>query len=472
MADRTIKESCEVILESIKDSTTSLNNKNVEVVGSLKVSEIDDYIDLIESGGGIILRVNAQGQDGKTVTVTLNDTVFTGRITDGKCDFNLKENGEWKVKLGFQNATIKVSNIIETSFEPPEPAYLVSGEYLQSLFSTCKKVTFCSDEAPSDAINLGVTSPTASGPASLDTIKGWKSGSDYYVTGQGREIIAHQDCSSMFLSAQSLEEVDFENFNTTYVTNMTSMFYGCTKLSKIDFSGFNTDKVENMSNMFRDCKNLSELNLNSFSALELTNMSYMFGSCTNLKTLLLDNFSGTNVSSITYAFVGCSNLLSLDLSKLHVSKATSFNYMFDGCSSLETLNIDNFTGTSTSTMNGMFNDCTALKSLNLKNLQTTETSSATSMFFNCSSLEEIDLSNADFANTTITGSNYGIAKMFQGCSSLNKIISTDWTSVNKQTSTRSNVFTGCVSLPGFTTSKTSGTYCKPIAKGGYFTLPS
>ena len=47
----------------------------------------------------------------------------------------------------------------------------------------------------------------------------------------------------MFYDCSSLKELNFSNFNTSNVTNMSAMFFGCLSLEKLDLSKFNTINV-------------------------------------------------------------------------------------------------------------------------------------------------------------------------------------------------------------------------------------
>lgn len=60
-----------------------------------------------------------------------------------------------------------------------------------------------------------------------------------------------------FLSTPHIKEIQFNNFNTEYVTNMKRMFLGCTTLKTLDLSGFNTSNVTSMEKMFQECSSLT-----------------------------------------------------------------------------------------------------------------------------------------------------------------------------------------------------------------------
>ena len=59
--------------------------------------------------------------------------------------------------------------------------------------------------------------------------------------------------SDMFSECQTLKDINFSNFNTNDVTNMSYMFTGCILLEKLNLSNFNTNNATNMSGMFDGC---------------------------------------------------------------------------------------------------------------------------------------------------------------------------------------------------------------------------
>ena len=86
---------------------------------------------------------------------------------------------------------------------------------------------------------------------------------------------------------------------------MIGMFEGCTA-EKINFDNFNTNNVNDMSCMFKECKSLEKLNLNQFNTNNVGGMGRMFYGCSELKELYLDNFNTNNVTNMKNIFGGCS----------------------------------------------------------------------------------------------------------------------------------------------------------------------
>jgi len=50
----------------------------------------------------------------------------------------------------------------------------------------------------------------------------------------------------MFRECSSLKELNFSNFNTNNVTDMSLMFSGCSSLKELNLNNFNTNNVSNM----------------------------------------------------------------------------------------------------------------------------------------------------------------------------------------------------------------------------------
>ena len=95
-----------------------------------------------------------------------------------------------------------------------------------------------------------------------------------------------------FEECSNIISLDFSNFDTSNVTNMSFMFNECHKLKEIKgINKFNTNKVTDMKVMFQLCKELEHLDLSNFNTSKVTNMSWMFYNCNKLKYLNLLNFS-------------------------------------------------------------------------------------------------------------------------------------------------------------------------------------
>ena len=96
--------------------------------------------------------------------------------------------------------------------------------------------------------------------------------------------------------------------NTSEVTTMKSMFNDCPVVSKVDFSNFDTRNVTDMSTMFSFCQ-AEELDLSSFSTENVTNMTGMFA-FSSFKTIYVsDKWTTAAVTSSEMMFSGCISLV-------------------------------------------------------------------------------------------------------------------------------------------------------------------
>ena len=174
------------------------------------------------------------------------------------------------------------------------------------------------------------------------------------------------DMSSMFMNCESLENLDLSSFDTSNVLDMSKMFNKCGNLKTLEISNFKTEKVTNMEKMFEYCFNLEDLEIDNFDTSSVTNMDFMFHSCANLKNLELSKFNTLNVKSTLGMFAGCLSLNSLNLSQFDFSKTSNISYMFYQ-SELIRLDLSNFVGSSINFNDETLKDNPNLKYINLQN---------------------------------------------------------------------------------------------------------
>lgn len=272
-------------------------------------------------------------------------------------------------------------------------------------------------------------------------------------------IYAPVDSSYLFSNSASprfsnLSSITFNNFDTSFVTNMSSMFYNCSSLTSLNLLNFNTSNVTDMRSMFYYCSSLTSLNLSSFNTSNVTNMRFMFYNCLNLTSLNLSSFNTSNVIDMDCMFRGCSGLTSLDLTNFDTSSATFMRDMFNDCSSLTSLNVSGFNTSSVTFMDGMFGDCSSLTSLDVSKFNTAKVTSMNSMFAGCSKLTSLNLSNFNTSSVT------DMAWMFSSCSKL--------TSLNLSSFDMSKVSSTTDMLLGMNALKTIKT---PKAVNASITLP-
>ena len=104
----------------------------------------------------------------------------------------------------------------------------------------------------------------------------------------GTTIYANEDSSTMFNNffgemVLSIINIDFTNFNTSKVTNMSNMFSGSRTIESLDLSNWDTSNVTDMSGMFSSCMYLTSIiGLENLNTSNVTDMRYMFYMCSRL----------------------------------------------------------------------------------------------------------------------------------------------------------------------------------------------
>ena len=95
----------------------------------------------------------------------------------------------------------------------------------------------------------------------------------------------------MFWDCSSLEEINFNNFDTSKVTDMSGMFELCSNLKSLDLSNFDTSSVQRIYHIFRGCTSLEYLDISNFNALNFwEGYAYeMFNGINSLKYINLYN---------------------------------------------------------------------------------------------------------------------------------------------------------------------------------------
>ena len=94
------------------------------------------------------------------------------------------------------------------------------------------------------------------------------------------------NCNSLFDECSNIISLDFSNFDTSNVTDMSYIFSQCNKLKEIKgINKFITDKVINMNTMFGKCYELEYLNLTNFNTSNVTDMFGTFNKCHKLKEI-------------------------------------------------------------------------------------------------------------------------------------------------------------------------------------------
>ena len=183
-------------------------------------------------------------------------------------------------------------------------------------------------------------------------------------------IYANKNASYLFYELEYLESIDFSNFRTDGVKDMSNMF-ACIRgnlLTSLDLSNFDTSQVTNMNRMFYYCRRLTSLDVSNFNTENVTDMDYMFSDCSKLTSLDVSNFNTSQVTNMYSMFDSCSGLTSLDLSNFDTSQVKVMSYMFSDCSKLTSLYVSEYnsetkkgwTKENVTSSSKMFKNCTNL----------------------------------------------------------------------------------------------------------------
>ena len=145
----------------------------------------------------------------------------------------------------------------------------------------------------------------------------------------------------------------------------------------------------------------------SFANARPTSCFMWFHGCSNLTTIEgIEYFNTENVTNMRYMFDGCGALKSLDLTNFNTENVTDMYSMFSYCKSLESLDLTNFNTAKVTNMKGMFSSCYALKTIYASDkFVTDQVTESTCMFTDCLNLKDYTSSKEDhtYANCGPTG---------------------------------------------------------------------
>ena len=206
----------------------------------------------------------------------------------------------------------------------------------------------------------------------------------------------------MFSGCENIKSIEFSNFTTTNITNMSYMFYYCRSLKTlIGLSEWNTYNVNDMMFMFNGCKSLNSLSDISKWYRNKTNDKYKMNlsriiitinidkNQVNNKIYFLDNYYYDDIGDKIEQHDHLKELNEYN-TELYINNKiekyekyfkpekegeyiielrfninlTDCSYMFSGCENIKTIEFSNFTTTNITNMSYMFYNCRSLKSLN------------------------------------------------------------------------------------------------------------
>ena len=134
--------------------------------------------------------------------------------------------------------------------------------------------------------------------------------------------------------------VDFSNWDTSNITNMSGMFYnldGTSQVKKVTFGAVDRSTIQDVQTMFYRSI-VEELDSENMVFPNLTNVYNCFNGASSLTTLDLRGWNMSQVNNLGGLFSGCTSLVEVNLSGWDLSHLTDARYysnMFRNCSSLE-----------------------------------------------------------------------------------------------------------------------------------------
>ena len=256
-------------------------------------------------------------------------------------------------------------------------------------------IEFTTTAVPQDQIaNATVVSVAGGGLAYMYTVDGVT-----YISPEedGIKIKANADCSSMFKDLRVIENIQFDNFDTSQVTNMSSMFYYAGKTAttfNLDLSNWDTSQVTNMHAMFyRAGENSTTWNIDihNWDTSKVTRMGRMFYAAGAFAKTWHLNANNLNTSQVTdmremfsYAGQKATDWTVGDIGNWNTSKVTNMYRMFYcAAQNATTFNLDihNWDVSQVVDMKEMFNRAGGNADTWILNTSNWNTSNVTSMYY-------------------------------------------------------------------------------------------
>lgn len=205
----------------------------------------------------------------------------------------------------------------------------------------------------------------------------------------------------------------------------------------LDFSNFNTVNIVDMSFMFSGFYGSEHLDCSMLDTSNVIDMTGMFSDCTGLLSINLVNFDMSKVISVAGMFSRCYNLIEINLSSFDLSNVRNAHYMFYGCKGLRSIKMPVNSNFAPETADSMFSKCHKTCELNLICFDTENLISINFMFFECRALTKIFVSNK-------------------------------WNYIDYNESV--DTFYMCNDLTNYDSNRLNGEMAKFVEQGGYLTL--
>ena len=73
-----------------------------------------------------------------------------------------------------------------------------------------------------------------------------------------------------------LKSIDFSNFDSSCITDISKLFSGCNSVETINLTNFNASRITKMSSLFSGFSSLKSIDLSNFDSSRVTDISSMF----------------------------------------------------------------------------------------------------------------------------------------------------------------------------------------------------
>lgn len=263
----------------------------------LDINEANNLVKLIDKYNLSWCYYNFSGYDIHSYSIIKEAFWFNGNISDEKA---LTESGIYAKSL-LSKTSKENTDLIEDNTLYNPAGYLEFYFWKENYRSKIVNVTFSNDiTIPDNCIEVWDISNKGTGNivAYITDYNG-----NYKLNIASKDTIYFpEDSSYFFWKFENLENIKFNNIDTSNVKKMEAMFSRCTNLKELDLSKFNTINVTKMRSMFTYTTSIKQLDLSNFSMNKVTDIGYMFMN-SGIQQLDLRN-ANFNASIIDYVFEG------------------------------------------------------------------------------------------------------------------------------------------------------------------------
>lgn len=265
--------------------------------------------------------------------VTNYTNMFYGCASDPNAEFWVKWKTPEDKELGRKMVNTKREGIDHVYLWEPSSTLVDGGTFNNELYAIKDKIQhikFVTGHPNPDGIDLSEKHDKS--------ITGVLNGDTLTISCAGT-MYANPYSSYMFNYLTYLIDVDFNNFDTSRITETLEMFSGCSRLESVKGIGnWDVSNVTNMDAMFANCLKLKTLDLNRWKTGKLTDINYMFQRCYELEKLDLKGFDVSVLKSCNSVFMYCTKLKYVDIAGWDTHNITHMRDTFEYCSVLQEIN--------------------------------------------------------------------------------------------------------------------------------------